>query len=297
MNGAAETPAKTGKKRRPPWARALIVVASAWLGLVVLAALFYPFLLYHPDKTAPNPTPGSIGLRGFEETWLVAPDGARLHGWFVEANPEAATGTTLLAFHGNAGNLATALPRFELYARHGFDVFMIEYHGFGLSDGKPNEKNLYLDAETAWEHLTADRRIPPENIVILGYSLGGAVASHLALQHPEAAGLILESTFTSLADMGSHLFPFLPSRLVLGNMYDTAARLRNMNMPILFIHGRGDRLVPFINGINLFNAYNGPKDFFVIGDDHNLGFIISGETYGEALAIFAATYAKQNVKK
>ena len=269
--------------------RVLLLLLCAWLGLVLLAALFYPRLLYHPDRSAPAVTPKLLGADGYEELWLTAADGVRLHAWFVPAQAGRGNGKTLLVFHGNAGNLGTAAPRLVLYSRYGFDAFMVDYHGFGRSEGEISESNLYLDAEAAWRYLTIARGVAPGNIVILGYSLGGAVASWLAERRPEAAGLVLESTFTSLADIAAGLFPFLPCRLIVGDAFNTLVRLANIKMPLLVVHGEGDELVSFRFGEMLFTAHTGKKAFQLIGDDHNLGFLQASDRYGQALWAFAGT--------
>lgn len=269
-------------------ARALVV---AWLCLCILAALLYPRLLYHPNRDAPWPTPEVFGV-GYEEFWLEAPDGTRLNGWFLPGAGEGPK-TPLLVFHGNAGNLATAVHRLALLSRLGRDVYMIDYHGYGLSGGKPGEDNLYMDAETAWRHLVESRGAKPSEIVVMGYSLGGAVAAKLASDHPDAAGLILESTFTRLSDVADDLFPFLPCKLILGNAFNTYSRLPALSMPLLVIHGRGDGLVPYKLGVKIHDSYRGRKRFMIIGDDHNLGYLAAGNVYEQGMQAFLDSLAKE----
>lgn len=189
-------------------------------------------------------------------------------------------------FHGNAGNLSTAVHRLMGYADLGFDVFMVDYHGFGKSGGFPSEANLYAAADALWDHVVENGNVPPKAIVILGYSLGGAVASYLAEKHPDTAGLILESTFTSLAEVAADFFPYLPCGLIVGNAYDTADRLHAIHMPLLVIHGPGDELVAYTHGKALYDAFTGRKEFLEINDDHNLGFLLSGDSYYQGIAQF-----------
>ena len=262
------------------------IALVAWIALILLAACFYPRFLYHPDRSPSSVVPTDAGAKSYEDLWLKAADGIRINAWFVPAEQDGRSRKTLLVFHGNAGNLSTAVQRIELYRRLGFDVFMVDYHGFGKSGGTPDEKSLYFDAEAAWEYLTRDRSIPPGEIVIVGYSLGGAVASRVAELHPDASGLVLESTFTSLADIASDFFPFLPCRLIVGNAFNTRARLSAFAMPLLVVHGRGDQLVAYRHGEALFASYRGRKEFLRIADDHNLGFLLAGERYGAGLARF-----------
>lgn len=267
--------------------RTALILLAAWLGIVILAALFYPFLLYQPERKKLDLLPDQFGME-YEALWLTAADGVRLNAWRVPAaNDNAAKRRALLVFHGNAGNMSLAMPRFQMYRQMGVDVYMIDYHGFGQSDGEPSEANLYLAAETIWRHLVEERNIEPGDIVIMGYSLGGAVAAWLAEQRPAAAGLILESTFTRLSDVAENLFPWLPCRLILGSQFDSMGRLANIAMPLLVIHGKRDELVPFASGQKLFEAYkNGPKTFVTIADDHNIGFLLSEKEYTKEIKTF-----------
>lgn len=261
------------------------MLAAVWLLLCVAAAAFYPCLLYHPDRTHPAVNPGTFGV-DYEEFWLAAPDGARLHGWHLPGSPEGGKRRTLLVFHGNAGNLATAVHRLVMYSRMGCDVYMIDYHGYGASGGAPGEANLYLDSDLVWDYVTGERGARPDEIIILGYSLGGAVAARLAERRPEVAGLILESTFTRLSDVAGDLFPMFPCRLILGNAYNTMERLPGLGIPLMVIHGEGDELVPYKYGRRIFESYRGPKRFLRIGDDHNLGFLAKGDVYAEGIRAF-----------
>ncbi|MCC8189259.1 MAG: alpha/beta hydrolase [Planctomycetes bacterium] len=279
---------------RKNWKRRLgrmaLLLGIAWTAMSLLAAFFYPRLLYHPETGPPDITPATLG-KEFGTIRLTAADGVRLQGWFVPGRPceNAIHRQTLLVFHGNAGNLGTATFRLAGYSDQGFDSFMVDYRGFGESDGAPTEAGLLLDAEAAWRYLTVERGVPPENIIIFGYSLGGAVAAALAASHPEAAGLILESTFTCLADVARDFFPFLPCRLIVGKAWNTRDRLRRVRLPLLVIHGRQDQLVAYKYGCELYKNYGGRKTFLRIADDHNIGFLLSGDSYFGGIAAFAAS--------
>ncbi len=264
--------------------KTLRILLIVWLCLSAAAALFYPKLLYHPSRTLTGPAPDKAGAP-YEEFRLRAADGVELHGWRVPAHP-GKTGGTLLVFHGNAGDLTTATHRLTLYSSFGWDVYMVDYHGFGQSEGSPSEENLYLDADALWQYVTEERGVNTGEIVIMGYSLGGAVAAYLAEQHPEVAGLVLESTFTNLADVADSLFPWLPCRLILGDAYDTETRLAKLSLPLLVAHGRGDQLVAYTFGRELFEKYTGEKSFLILGDDHNIGYILSGDAYRDGIGAF-----------
>lgn len=266
------------------------ILVLAWVALCVLAALFYPRLLYHPDRRAADLTPRQLGVE-YEEFWLTAPDGVKVNGWRVFSPATESRKKTLLVFHGNAGNLGTAAHRLAIYARLGCDVYMIDYHGYGKSGGEASEANLYLDAQTVWGHLIDERGLSPNDIVIMGYSLGGAVASWLAERNPAAAGLILESTFTRLSDVAADFFPYLPCGLILRGAYNTIDRLDGIRMPLLVVHGRGDELVAFKYGEKLYASFSGKKTFLRIGDDHNVGFLASGDSYSSGLGGFLDSIA------
>lgn len=280
-----EETATLKKRTMHPLLRIVRIILLAWVAMSVMAVLFYPRLLYHPERNLGDFTPRQLGVE-YEEFWLTASDGVSLNGWRVPASLDGKRRKALLVFHGNAGNLATASHRLALYNRIGCDVFMIDYHGFGKSGGTAKEENLYLDAETAWNHLVDNLGLPPEEIVVMGYSLGGRVASWLAEKHPDAAGLILESTFTRLSDIAADFFPYLPCRLILGNAYNTLDRLKNLRMPLLVVHGRGDELVAFKYGEKLYTSYAGAKTFLRIGDDHNVGFLSAADSYSNGIAAF-----------
>ena len=221
-------------------------VAFIYMVAVVLLFYYHPRLIYHPSRNIPV-TPGDIGAI-YTDLWLTTPDGVKINAWRVPAMPQTACGLTLLMFHGNAGNLHSIMPSSLMFRNMGFDFFAIDYHGFGKSGGEPSEEAIYQDAEAAWNYLTGTRGVPPGQIVILGRSLGGGPAAWLAERHPEAGGLILESTFTSLGDAAANLMPLFPARLIVGKQFETLGRMANIRMPLLVVHGDGDRLIPFSHG-------------------------------------------------
>ena len=159
--------------------------------------------VYAPKRTLE--TNGSLVGRSFDEVWLTASDGVKLHGWFFPANSGSArTDVALLLLHGNAGNISHRLHFYEAWLELGVNVFTFDYRGFGRSEGKPGEEGTYRDAQAA-AHWLVKRGFAANRIVALGKSLGGGVASELALREP-LGGLILQSTFTSIPDIGSELF-------------------------------------------------------------------------------------------
>lgn len=259
-------------------------VAAGYLCIAGWVYLRQDDMVYQPLADLVG-APADIGLE-YEEAWLKTRDGVDIHGWFVPG--QGAVRRVLLFCHGNAGNISHRLDSLKIFHDLDLSVFIFDYRGFGKSRGKPDEKGTYLDAEAAWEHLLA-RGYAPEEIVIFGRSLGGAVAAHLAAHLPagkDAAALILESTFTSLADVGAAFYPYLPVRLLTLHRYETIKHLRKVRCPVLVVHSADDELIPMAHAQALFAAAPNPLTFLEISGGHNHGFLISGQHYIEGLRAF-----------
>jgi uncharacterized protein len=211
------------------------------------------------------------GAVQFEDHWIpVGNAGERVHAWWSPANePDA---PVMLYLHGARWNLTGSSSRIPRWNRMGFSVLAIDYRGFGQSAARtPTEASAYEDAEAAWEHLA--KLAPKQKRFIFGHSLGGAVATHLALKKPEASGLILEATFTSVPDMVRETkWGFLPVGFLVTQRFDSFDRIDDIKMPILFAHGTLDEIVPFAMGERLFAAAKAPKRFVRVegGNHHNL---------------------------
>lgn len=216
-----------------------------------ICAAFYVMqgrLVYVPAR-ALSYTPRHLGL-AYDEVALTAEDGVRLSAWVVRGS---ASGRWMLYCHGNGGNLSTHLGSIRTWHRAGLNVLMFDYRGYGRSEGEPFEQGLYRDAEAAWRYLTETLRISPAEIVVYGESLGGGVATWLAEKHAPRA-LMLKSTFTSVADMGARLYPWLPARLLCRNLFPSVDRVARIDCPILFLHAPDDPLIPYEMGKQLYAA-------------------------------------------
>jgi fermentation-respiration switch protein FrsA (DUF1100 family) len=205
------------------------------------------------------------GLK-FEDAWFSAADGTRLHGWYCPC--ENARAVVLYA-HGNAGNLAHRSPRMKYLQTHlRVAALVFDYRGYGRSAGTPTAENILQDARAARKFLAGRAGVAESQIVLLGDSLGGAVATDLA-GTDGARGLILESTFSSLADVATHHYPNL-AWLVPADKLNSVARIARYKGPLLQSHGDADRTIPYALGVKLFEAAPGVKQFVRIArGDHN----------------------------
>ncbi|MFA5975520.1 MAG: alpha/beta hydrolase [Elusimicrobiota bacterium] len=212
--------------------------------------------LYFPDRRLVA-TPAVYRL-AYEDLHLTASDGVRIHGWFIPASkaPSSRINAPLaiLLCHGNAGNVSHRLDKLSRLHLLGVNVLLFDYRGYGLSEGKPSEKGTYLDAEAAYRYLTDVRKIPPDQIVLYGESLGCAVATEMAMRHPSASGLILESPFTSTVAMANIVLPWFPASWIIRNRYDSLSKIPRLNMPLLILHSPHDEIVPFHMGQALYAA-------------------------------------------
>jgi fermentation-respiration switch protein FrsA (DUF1100 family) len=258
----------------------LLIAAGAYASVAALLYVLQARLVYRPSGDI-HRTPADLSLP-FQEVSFRAKDGVRLSAWFV---PSENAGGVVLFCHGNAGNMSHRLPSVSLFHRLGLSVLIFDYRGYGRSEGRPTEEGTCLDAEAAWDYLVTAREIPPENTILFGRSLGGAVAARLATVRRPGA-VVLESTFTSLPDMAAELLPWLPARWLCRFSYDTASRVGRITCPLLVVHSCEDELIPFSHGRKLFAAARGPKAFLRISGTHNDGFLTSGEQYVEGLRAF-----------
>lgn len=244
--------------------RILLGVAG---GLVLAAVLVIVFrariehwLTYFPDR-ALTTTPEAFGLK-YVDVPLVAADGVRLHAWHVQvASPRG----LVLLLHGNGGNIEHRLPLAAALAGVNLETLMLEYRGYGRSEGRPSEEGLSLDADAGFAWAAAARRGLP--LVVYGESLGGAVAVDLAARRAPIA-LCLQGTFTSLPDMAARTLPF--GRALARQRFDAIEKIRSVRIPVLVIHGDRDEIVPLAMARRLHEQVPGPRELYVVpGAGHN----------------------------
>src|SRR5712691_8675187 len=224
------------------------------------------YFIFEPDRTLyAKPADFSFNVRDVGLPVRLSGDaGQSLHGWWVGS--AAWDAKVLLYLHGNDGNVSTSMGEIAPLRELGYAVFMLDYRGYGASEGAfPSEKTVYEDAEDAWDFLRG-RGIDPANVFIYGHSLGAAIAIELALHHPEAGGLIVESGFTSIPDMAKlrPQYALLPTQL-LNQQFDSIGKVSRLRLPVLYLHGTSDEVVPFRMGEELYRASGGEKRFVAIG--------------------------------
>ena len=266
----------------------LVAIAAA---VYVLLALFLylmqermVFLASMPGRTL-KVTPRDIGFE-YDDVALQTSDGVSLHGWYVYAdNPRG----TVLFLHGNAGNISHRLDSIAVFRELGLDTFIIDYRGYGQSEGKASEEGGYKDADAAWQYLVSERGKDSAKIIVFGRSIGGGIAAWLATRK-KAAALIVESSFTSAVDMASHIYPFMPVRLITRLKYPVVDYVTQAVCPVLVVHSRDDEIIPFAMGEALYRAAPAPKAFLELRGGHNDAFILSRGHYREELGAFITKY-------
>ncbi len=261
-------------------AGAVVVILAAVLALIWT---MQRRLMYFPSGDVPAPS--EIGLTGVEPVAFETGDGLGLSGWFFAASGPSPR-VTVLVFNGNAGNRAHRVPLAAALHRHGLQVLLIDYRGYGGSPGAPSENGLALDGRAARAYLARRSDVDPSRLVYFGESLGTAVAVNLAVEHAPAA-LVLRSPFTSMGDLGAHHYPFLPVGLLLRDRFDAIDQIQRIRVPLLVIAGGRDRIVPIDNSRRLYDAAAAPKTLLVLPDaDHNDEELLAGDEMIQAIVRF-----------
>ena len=282
----------------------MLLVAA---GLIGLAVMFEDHFIYYPSKypegrwSLARPGPETSKAIHIEDKFLTTPDGIRIHGWMCfpgndvkpvstssppQNEPSAAADLPVILFlHGNAGNVTDRYELIQVLVRIPARVLIIDYRGYGKSEGSPSEAGLYSDGQAAWNFVTGDLATSPARVVLYGESLGGAVAIDLAARE-NPGGLIVQSSFTSMADMASHIALVYP-RFLLHTRMNSLAKVNDIRCPKLFVHGTNDELVPLEMGKRLYAASAESKEFYEVpGAGHNDVFERGGHAYLDKLRGF-----------
>ena len=233
--------------------------------LIIIFLFFYQRkLLYHPGIN--NYLDDSSLNHRIEKIYI--PSDQKLVAWYFKKNPKY---KTLLFFHGNAGKIDNRIFKLNEFSKLNINYLIFAYRGFSGNEGKPSEIGLYKDARAVkyWLNLN---NVQDNEIILYGESLGSAVAVDLAKEF-DFSGIILESPFTSMQKLAKIYYPYLPIRLLLKDKYKTDKKILNVNSPILIMHGKKDKIVPFFMGEKMFNLAKSPKySFFVDYDDHMMDY-------------------------
>ena len=257
------------RQRRLPWLKVLWRTAQvflvAYLAVLLLAMLLEEFLIFFPSKFPA----GDWDIAGLpvEDAEFTATDGSRLHGWYI---PHPQPTAYILFLHGNAGNITHRIDALEsLYRDVQASVLILDYRGYGKSEGRPNERGVLQDARAARAWLANRASVDESEIVLLGESLGGGVAVDLAAEVCPRA-LVLQNAFTSMPDVAAVHYPFLPARLLMNTQLNSLAKIKSCPAPLFQCHGTADEVVPYEQGERLFAASPATnKEFLELRGGHN----------------------------
>ena len=267
---------------------ALVVVAGLLLpGTIAmafpdLAARFAKAMIFYPERLSEREAdPGLWGLPDAESVFLDTEDGERLHAWWVPAagmpgdDPDAGSCAAAIFFHGNAGNIASRAPIAASLSELGLGTLLVDYRGYGRSSGVPSEEGLYVDGRTAYRHVVEARGVPAEHVVVIGNSLGAAVAASVASEN-RIGRLVLTGAFRSVPALGRSIYWWIPNRAFNWsfNHFDAESRVRLVEAPVLVARGDRDRLIPREETRAIYEAAPEPKRWLEVpvADHQNLWF-------------------------
>ncbi len=247
-------------------------------------------------------TPADIGLP-YEDIWIPIADklvqdadrpkqdADKLHGWWI---PNPGSQRVLLFCHGNYGNISYNLERLKFHHSLGFSILAFDYRGYGQSTASaqyPTEKSTYADAEAAWQYLTGDRQVTPDQVTVCGHSMGGAIAINLAIHHPKMDRLIVKSSFTTMkaAIDAKKMYRFFPIEQLLEHPFDSLSKVKNLKVPVLYVHGDQDFDIPADMSKTLYAASPEPKTLWIApGAGHNNISTVQCDAYAAAITNFCA---------
>ncbi|MFP5369457.1 MAG: alpha/beta hydrolase [Actinomycetes bacterium] len=254
------------------------VLVGAGIVVLVLTALtgllwaFQRSLVYLPD---PGPVPAAASaLPGACDVVLSTADGLQLRGWYLPADDDA---PVVLVANGNAGHRGYRAPLAEALHDAGLGVLLFDYRGYGGNPGSPSESGLALDVRAARDFLLHDAGVPPEGLFYFGESLGAAVVTELATEHPPA-GLVLRSPFVDLAAVAAVHYPLLPARALLRDHFPVAEGLARVEAPATVVYGSDDSIVPAAQSHAVAEATRRLHQVVVVPSaDHNDAVLLDGE--------------------
>ena len=260
-----------------------------WLFFILVAVFtaFGIYLYFNQGRMVFIPmkelvvTPEQLNMAS-EDVYIEVAPGEKINAWYFPGNPGR---KTILFCHGNAGNISHRLETVEFLKTLEVNVLLFDYRGYGRSDGRPTEENVYTDARAAFDWLIREKKVVPQNVILFGRSLGGAVAIDLASK-VTCGGVVVESSFTSADELGRKMFPYFPVKFLLRFKFDSLAKIAKLSCPVLVTHSPDDDLIPVEMGRQLYEAAREPKFFIELNGLHNDRDYLENQAYLEGLRDF-----------
>ena len=254
------------KKYRKNFLQLILIIFFIYFLVLVFLYVYQRNLLYHPNENNYSGDEISVNIKKVK---ILTLDNIELLGWYHEKNLKDFK--TLIFFHGNAGSLENRIHKLNHFQDMNINFLIIAWRGFSGNNGKPSEQGLYEDGKSAIDWLLK-KGINEKNLILYGESLGTGVATHLA-QNKNFAGIILETPFTSMIDAAKTFYPYIPVNLLLKDKFENYKKVKNINSPILVMHGEADQIVPFSMGIKIYESANKPKySHFTKYDNHMMEY-------------------------
>ena len=244
----------------------ILTIFAIYFLVLVFLYFYQRNLLYHPNENNYSGDKISVDI---EKVKIQTADNIELLGWYHKKNLKDYK--TLVYFHGNAGSLENRIHKLNHFQDMNINFLIIAWRGFNGNKGKPSERGLYVDGKSAIDWLKK-KGVDEKNLILYGESLGTGVATHLA-QNKNYAGVILETPFTSMIDAAKNFYPYIPINLLLKDKFENFKKVKNINIPILVMHGEVDQIVPFSMGKKIYEIANNPKySYFTKYDDHMMEY-------------------------
>ncbi|MGM0607384.1 MAG: alpha/beta hydrolase [Candidatus Muiribacteriota bacterium] len=262
----------------------LIVLILFFTFILVFFRFFQNKLIFFPVKSL-SITPKNYNL-DFENIIIKTDNNFIVRGWFIPGDKNR---ETILFNYGNGGNMSYHIDRAAFYNKLGFNSLFFDYPGYGKTEGKLTENNLYSSAENCYNYLINEKEIQESDIIIWGWSLGCAPAAKLASKNNPKA-LIVESGFTQIKEIGGYHYPFLPIKQMARYYFPTVDFIKKVDIPMLFIHSADDEIIPFFMGKKLFEEAEGDKKFVTINGSHNDSFFVSKSIIENNLSLFLENF-------
>ena len=254
------------KKFRKNLLQLILIIFFLYFFVLVFLYFYQRNLLYLPNENNYSGDKISVDI---QKVKIPTSDNIELLGWYHEKNLK--DHKTLVYFHGNAGSLENRIHKLNHFKNMNINFLIIAWRGFSGNNGKPTEEGLYIDGKSAIDWLIK-KEVDEKNLILYGESLGTGVATHLA-QNKNYAGVILETPFTSMIDTAKKFYPYIPVSLLLKDKFENYKKIKNINSPILVMHGEVDQIVPFFMGKKIYELANEPKySYFTKYDDHMMEY-------------------------